>query len=108
MCYNKNKKDDTMSALDDQLKLELEKLEKEEVEYMSELSDLPKGSLVLKNINGKDYPYLQYRSGDKFISNYIKKPDLDQIKSKLNRKKELEKALKQISFDKKRIRKIIR
>lgn len=97
-----------MSALDEQLKLEFEKLEKEEAEFKNELTNLPKGSLVFKNINGKKYPYLQHRSADKFISNYIKKADLDQVRVQINRRTELIKALKQIEIDKKRILKILR
>lgn len=44
-------------------------------EYAKELEALPKGSLKLKNINGKDYYYLVFRNGNKVVSKYIGKDE---------------------------------
>ena len=48
-----------------------------------------------KNINGKDYWYLQYRDGDKVKSKYIKNDDIEQMKEKIAKRKENVKALKE-------------
>ncbi|MCB0307951.1 MAG: hypothetical protein KDD48_01155 [Bdellovibrionales bacterium] len=46
--------------------------------YEKALKKLPKGSLVVKNINGKDYCYLAYRGGNKVHFKYLGKiPDED-------------------------------
>ena len=59
-----------------------------------EINALPNGSLQKKNINGKDYWYLQYRDGDKVKSKYIKNDDIEQMKEKIAKRKENVKALK--------------
>ena len=41
------------------------------------ISELPKGYISNKRINGKDYKYLQSRENDKIVSNYIKAEDAD-------------------------------
>ena len=45
-----------------------------------EINALPNGSLQKKNINGKEYWYLQYREGEKVKSKYIRNVDVEEIK----------------------------
>jgi hypothetical protein len=53
------------------LKEELARLREAEKSYRKALGALPKGSIQLKNIKGKAYPYLMFRSGRKVISRYL-------------------------------------
>ena len=56
--------------------------------YTKRLSELPKGSLVIRRINDREYCYLRYREGDKVILKYagtISK--IDDIKSKIDERK---------------------
>lgn len=60
-----------------------------------EINDLPNGSLQKKNINGKDYWYLQYREGKKIKSKYIKSIEVEEMKEKIAKRKENIEALKE-------------
>jgi hypothetical protein len=63
---------------------------------IKKLHSLPKGSVKEREISGKKYYYLQYRSGNKVIHKYLgkSKPELiiKQIKQRNNLKEELKKV----------------
>ncbi|MBR0309077.1 MAG: ATP-binding protein, partial [Mogibacterium sp.] len=66
-----------------------------ELERISEidkiLTELPPGSLVYKNINGKEQPYLQWTENGKQRTKYIKKEGReDAVALALQRKELLE------------------
>jgi len=69
--------------------------------YLDEISELPKGSLVVQTIGGNDYCYLKYRLGDKVISSYIGKACDHQmeLEKKIARRRRLEQALRRIKED---------
>lgn len=96
-----------MSILDEVLKEEMERLKRIEVAYREEIDNLPKGYIMLKNINGKQYPYLQYRLADKIKSEYIKKHQLEKIQKDLARRKKLEQAIKRVNSEKKKIERVL-
>ena len=54
----------------------------------AEQKALPKGSVQEKLIGGRKYLYLQYRDGNKIRSDYIKKSDIDNIRSGLKKRKD--------------------
>lgn len=62
---------------------------------IKDIEKLPIGSLQKKNINGKDYHYLQYRVGHKVKSDYIKPDQIKDIKAKLAKRKVNVSALKE-------------
>lgn len=66
--------------------------------YEKQLASLPKGSLRIKERNGKKYFYLTYRQENKVISEYVGhgEVDLDGLKEKLERRRGIEKLLKGI------------
>ena len=68
-----------MSVLDEVLKEEYDRLARMKTAMSLEHDALPKGSISKKRIRGCDCYYLQYREGDKIISKYIKKAELDDI-----------------------------
>ena len=60
------------------------------------LDTLPQGYISVKHINGKEYRYLQHRSGGKVISKYLKPDVADEIAAQLIQRKELAAELPQI------------
>lgn len=97
-----------MSILDEVLKEEMERLKRIEVAYREEIHNLPKGCIMLKNINGKQYPYLQYRLANKIKSEYIKMHQLEKIQKELARRKELEQAIKRIDLDISKLQRVLK
>ena len=53
------------------------------------LDTLPQGYISVKHINGKEYRYLQHRSGGKVISKYLKPDIADEVAAQLIQRKEL-------------------
>lgn len=75
--------------------------------YMNRLSELPKGSLVIRRINGKEYCYLRYREKDKVIHKYAGTINqVDDIKAKIEERKHLMDLIDMLKEEKKRILKM--
>ncbi len=62
-----------MSAIVNILQEELERLKNLKQLYQSNIEELPKGSIQIKNINGKPYPYLLYRNKNHEHTKYLDK-----------------------------------
>ena len=57
------------------------------------ISELPKGSISVKRINGKEQPYLQWTENGKRHSRYIKSEERDGLFAQVAQRKELEQEL---------------
>lgn len=90
-----------MPVMKDVLIEELERLERMEKAYLKKISELPKGSISMKKIAGKMYPYRAYREGNKVISEYLKvnHKELEQLKSQINQRRKYEESIKAIRED---------
>jgi len=97
-----------MSVLDEVLKEEYDRLVRMKSAMSLEYNALPKGSISRKNIRGCECYYLQYREGDKVISKYIKKAELDDLAAKIERRKSLRKSLHDIDIEMKKIERAIK
>lgn len=89
--------------------LEKEKKRNENMQlaYTKRLSELPKGSLVIRTINGKEYCYLRYREGEKVILKYAGTINqIEDIKLKIEERKRLVKLIDMLKKEKKRIMKM--
>ena len=76
-------------------------------EYKKRLSELPKGSLFVRKINGSEYCYLRYREGEKVILKYMGTiSKIDEIQSKIEERKHLEKLIGMLIKENKRILKM--
>ncbi|MDR0469647.1 MAG: hypothetical protein LBH09_06695 [Peptococcaceae bacterium] len=66
--------------------------------YKKQLADLPKGSLQVKERNGKKYYYLVYRNDGKIVNDYAGNDEaiITELKEQLDRRKGIEKLLKGI------------
>lgn len=78
--------------------------------YIAEISKLPRGSISIKRIGKKNYCYLKYRDGDKFISKYVGNCEqkLDDLKKQVEKRRYFEKSLKELKAEYKIISKIVR
>ena len=83
-----------MSVLEEVLKEEYDRSMRLIGLMEQELSTLPRGSIRMRVIGGHEYCYLNHREGKRVVSDYIKQADVDEIKKKIARRKELKEALK--------------
>ncbi len=90
-----------MPVIKEVLKEELERLQRMEKAYLRKISELPKGSIVMKKIAGRAYPYRAFRVGSQVKSEYLKisREELEQLKSQINQRRKYEKTLKDIRAD---------
>jgi len=75
--------------------------------YEKRISDLPRGSLVIRELNGRKYCYLRYREGKKVIQKYagtIEQEEL--IRTKISERKHLTELLSMLEEENKRILKM--
>ena len=86
-------------------------LERQEI-TRQEIESLRKGTIVLRNISGKEYYYLRYRKGNKIKNDYIgkvcNKEKLDNIKYELEKRKYLLEVLRKLKLEYKQISKIVK
>ena len=78
--------------------------------YINEINALPKGSVSIKKIGNKQYCYLKYRNGDKFISQYVGsyENNFEQIKKQVEKRKYFEKLLSELKAEYKMISKVVK
>ena len=61
------------------------------------ISELPKGYISVKNINGKQRHYLQWREGSKIRSKYIRKDDVEKTVEAIEQRRRFEAMLSELS-----------
>lgn len=66
------------------------------MELENEITILPKGSINIKKINGKEQPYLQWTENGKSKSKYIKKEEREQILAEVEHRKQLQNELHEL------------
>jgi hypothetical protein len=100
-----------MKILNDILQEEKERLLELEKIYKLKIQQLPKGSLIKKNIKGHNYYYLNYRLYKKQVFKYIGKLSEKEVKdlvTKIKERRKFEKFLRQVKKDIKEIEKKIK
>ena len=97
-----------MAVLDLVLQEELDRIKKIKAVMEKELGTMPIGYLSKKMINNKSYFYLQRREGGKIVGTYVKPNDVDKFKEQIERRKQLEKSIRQINENIKKIERVIR
>ena len=78
--------------------------------YMDEINKLPKGTVVIKKIGNKEYCYLKYRRGDKFISQYMGHASEKAVllKRQVEKRRYFEKLLRELKNEYKLICKVVK
>jgi hypothetical protein len=78
--------------------------------YKNEIGNLPKGSILKKEIKGKEYLYLAYRAGKKIKHDYVGVKDSKKDKEVsllVEKRKEYEKLLKKTRINLKEVERIL-
>lgn len=72
--------------------------------YEKRMSDLPRGSLFIRNINGKKYCYLRYREGKKVVQKYAGTIQQEEtIREKIAEREHLADLISMLEEERKRI-----
>ncbi len=93
------------------LKEEFERLQETERGYSKAIAAMPRGTPRILQRRKKNYLYLQYRSGDRVVQDYIGPKDSDKTKKVLEniaQRKRYEKLLKETKAALKEVRKALR
>ncbi len=91
------------------LEEELENLKRQLDRASKEYATFPRGSLRMKNINGKDYPYLQYKSNGKVVSVAVKKTEnLAALKMELEKRDKIKLKVRQLKVEIQQIEKSLK
>ena len=106
--YSTRKEVKRMAILDDVLKGELDRSKRMREAMVRERASLPSGYISEKKIKGREYSYLQRRNRDKIISEYIDPNNLEEIKEKVYRRKALEKSIRELDENIKKLSKVLR
>ena len=93
--------------IDAVLEKEKQRNENMRIAYEKRIMDLPRGSLVIRELNGKKYCYLRYREGKKVIQKYAGTIDKEEmIRAKIAKRKHLAGLLTMLEEENKRILKM--
>ena len=78
--------------------------------YRNELSALPKGYIVIRKRNNKEYCYLNYRDGSRVRTEYVgvAADCLSELEQKIKKRKHLESLIKELNDEYKMICKIVK
>jgi hypothetical protein len=100
-----------MSIIKGILEEELARLEELSAFYEDKISEVPRGSISVKERGGKRYIYLAHREGKKVIFNYVGK-DVPEMRSALNehmkQRKEYQVKLRQVQENINEVRRSLR
>ena len=77
--------------------------------FQEEITQLPRGSLVVQGIRGNNYCYLKYRENGKVVSKYIGRAEDCQaeLEQKIVRRRSLEESLRRIKRELNMIRRAV-
>ena len=92
-----------MSVLEDVLREEYVRSLRLSHLMEKELASLPKGSVRVRMIRGREYYYLNHREGDRVLSDYIPASEVELVRAKVARRRELKAALKEQERSRKQI-----
>lgn len=93
--------------IDAVLEREKQRNENMRIAYEKLISDMPRGSLIIRELNGRQYCYLRYRDGKKVIQKYAGTIDQEEaLRTKIAERKRLVKLLAMLEEESKRISKM--
>lgn len=87
--------------------------ESKRIEYMIKRygevkATLPKGTIAPKKLGNQTYYYLKYRDGDRIVSDYIHKEDLEELTEKIEHRKHVELMIKSLKEELSTARKLLK
>ena len=96
-----------MSVLDDVFVEERERLLRIQSAMEREISELPKGYISKKRINGKVYSYLQWREGQKMVSSFVPATEVADLQKKIDRRRQLQASLRVCREDLRKLDRVV-
>jgi len=105
---NRSLKQENKSIIRGILREELDRSGRMEALYLKELESMPKGSLQVKIIRGREYLYRCFRDGKKVKSVFVPKDEAEKISEGIKRRREIESSLKRLRADRELVRKALR
>jgi len=96
-----------MSILSEILKEEYERINSTLSSFEALAAGLPKGSIREKLINGKKYPYLQWRENGKVRSKYVRPDNIIALSEQIEQRRQYEKEIKSLREAKKEFDRVI-
>lgn len=99
-----------MKLYSDDLKRDLYKNIRKQIEIQNDMLDLKKGNLVVKKRYNEEYFYLSYRDNNTVKTDYLGKlnsKEITKIKKELDERKKLKEELKNLREEENELRKII-
>ena len=89
---------------------ELDRNERAQEAYVEQCRSLPNGSVSVRTRGNKAYCYLKYRVGERVVTDYVGPSELveEDLRKKVNQRKELESILKRLKREHKFIEKALR
>ena len=75
-----------------------QEIQKELLQVQKEIAELPAGYISKKNINGKTRYYLQWTENGKKKSKYVDDAIVDDLRAKIDHRRELQKREKELTF----------
>ncbi len=77
------------------------------LEYQKQILNLPRGSLTIRELNGRKYCYLRYREGKKVIQKYAGTIEQEEIiRAKISKRNHLIKLIAMLEDERKCIEKM--
>ena len=93
--------------IDAVLEKEKQRNENMRLAYEKRILDLPRGSLVIRELNGRKYCYMRYRDGKKVIQKYAGTIEQEEIiRAKIAERKHLFELISMLEEERKRIMKM--
>ena len=97
-----------MSAVDELILEEAERLKRIRAAKLRDFDMLPKGSIRKKRINGREYHYLQWRDGKHIRCKYIPADELEAVSRRIDRRNNLKNEIAAINADLSKLQRIIK
>ena len=97
-----------MSAVDELIIEEAERLKRMRAAKLRDFEMLPKGSICKKIIKGKEYHYLQWRDGSHVRSKYIPQEELEAMSKRIDRRNHLKHEIAAIDVDLSKLQRIMK
>ncbi len=77
-------------------------------EYRKVKDSLPKGTLSPKKIGNQTYYYLKYRDGDRIVSDYVHKEDLENLTELIEHRKHTDVMIRSLKDELKKAKSLLK
>ena len=97
-----------MGILTNTVSKECRRIEYMITEYRKVKDSLPKGTVTPKKIGNQTYYYLKYRDGDRIVSDYVHKEDLENLTELIEHRKHAELMIRALKDELKKAKSLLK